>query len=154
MMLVTVGDKQAFASAACDAVNGGALNQAAVGAIFAITGGPVTGFAIGESLTFTVTNAGPGSARSNWDLSSGNGTVVASLGLVLGPASDVVTYTVTGNNQDTSLQWTGGFVDNASVTATCAAAASQRQQRQAAQPADRHDQAGGGGIGQRHHQCG
>lgn len=121
LALVTAGGGQAHASAACDAVNGGALNQA-VGPglpVFAITGGPVTGFAIGERLTFTVTNTGAGSARANWDLLSGNGTILASLGVVLGSASDVVTYTVTGNNQDTSLEWTGGFVDNASITATC-----------------------------------
>jgi hypothetical protein len=97
------GGEHALASAGCDAVNAGALNAPAGGAVKA-----VGGLAVGDTVTFTITVTGPG----GWTLSSGNNTILAATAV-----SGTQSYTVKGTNADTTLvQITGVAV---TVTATC-----------------------------------
>jgi hypothetical protein len=66
--------------------------------------------------------SGPGGITRNWNLQSGNGTILNFFSS-LNPVTQTESYTVTGNNQDTTLrQVLAGPNTTISVTATCTAA--------------------------------
>jgi hypothetical protein len=107
----------ALASAACDAVNAGNfnVNQAGTG----VSGKTLSGFAIGDKLTFFV--IGGNDVHDDWFLLtiSPSSTLLE----VEGPSNGTsISYTVTGNNGDTTLQTnlsvTNSFV-SMSASATC-----------------------------------
>jgi outer membrane autotransporter protein len=113
MGLFGFGGGQALASAGCDAVNAGALNAPAGGAVKV-----VGGLAVGDTITFNITVTGPG----GWTLSSGTNVILAATA-----ASGTQSYTVKGTNSDTTLvQITGASV---TVTATCVPAAASSSGR-------------------------
>jgi hypothetical protein len=119
---MVAGSSSALASAACDAVNGGGFNAGgSFGLLHTLTGGPIDGFAVGETLTFTITTTGTGT-RLGWTLVAGGLTDVATLGVAPAPVTDVVTYTVTGALGDTNLRWSYTATETTdSITVTCAA---------------------------------
>src|SRR5262249_30868318 len=120
--LVSVGGRQALASAGCDAVNAGGFNGS--GTSFFLLKQTIAGFAIGDAVTFTITSVVGPSSELVWRLFSGNFTQLNEL--VTSSSMTVVrSYTVTGNNQDTTLNQIMIARPGASgtVTATCKVAA-------------------------------
>jgi hypothetical protein len=116
--LVSIGGGQALASAGCDAVNAGGFNDTVTNLNTSVK--TVANFVVGDKITFAITMTGAGGGQ--WELQNGNNTILES---VTGSATQ--SYTVTGNNNDTTLRQTirsnspGATVQ---VTATCTAAAS------------------------------
>jgi hypothetical protein len=114
-------DGEALASAGCDAVNAGGFNDS-IG-----PGGnstkTVAGFSVGDAISFSISTLG---GPQSWTLKSGNGTTVNSFFTAF-TVTQTESYTVTGNNQDTTLSQTindmGAPSPGVSVTATCTAAA-------------------------------
>jgi hypothetical protein len=105
--------RDALASTGCNAVNTGGFNVSA-GAFGNKT---IVGFAVGDNVTFTITWSGNGSwlFRTATFIELDDSPISATSG------SQTRSYTVTGNNQDTTLiQFT---VDGPTVTASCTAAA-------------------------------
>lgn len=108
----------ATTSAGCTAVNGGGFNDTVES-----TGAPasdtktIANFVVGDKVTFTINFSGVGT----WTLKSGNSTQLNSM--TNNGGSPQVSYTVTGNNQDTTLSQTISVVGvNGTllfVTATC-----------------------------------
>lgn len=123
--ILLFGSGEARASAGCDSVNAGTLNVTQ-------TNGPafsqktVTGFAVGDKITFTVTGVNVAFAASaQWWITSVSvpGTLLDDYG-IYSSGTVVRTYTVTGNGGDTSLKQVLRFqVQNIgqtiSVTAAC-----------------------------------
>jgi hypothetical protein len=118
--LVSIGGGQALASAGCDAVNAGGFNDS-------VTAGntstkTITNFAVGDTVTFTITLTG--GVQAQWTLKSGGGTTLETQS----GSSATRSYTVTGTTSDTTLQQqiaaTTGGGTTITVTATCVAAAS------------------------------
>jgi hypothetical protein len=119
------GSGEARASAGCDSLNAGTWNVTQ-------TDGPafsqktVTGFAVGDKITFTITGVNAILAASaQWWITSVSvpGTLLDQYG-IYSDGTVVRTYTVTGNGGDTSLKQTFRFqVQNigqtVSVTAAC-----------------------------------
>jgi hypothetical protein len=73
-VLVSIGGRQALASAGCDAVNAGGFNDSNAEGGSSKT---VQNFAVGDKVTFNITTHG-----GSWSLSSGNGTVLETQDLV------------------------------------------------------------------------
>jgi hypothetical protein len=103
----------ALASAGCNAVNSGSFNVS-TGAYGNKT---VVGFAVGDNVTFTITWSMSGS----WLLRTATFIELDGSPISAADGSQTRSYTVTGNNQDTTLiQFT---VDGPAVTASCTVAA-------------------------------
>jgi hypothetical protein len=110
--LICGTSRDALASAGCNAVNTGGFNVSA-GAFGNKT---VVGFAVGDHVTFTITWSGSGS----WLLRTATFTDLDGSPISAASGSQTRSYTVTGNNQDTTIiQFT---VDGPTVTASCTAA--------------------------------
>ena len=118
--IMIAGSGQALASAGCTAVNANGFNDSVESPLaggFASDTKTIPNFAVGDKVTFTIQFSGSGT----WTLNSGNGTQLntkSSNGSI-----PPVSYTVTGNNQDTTLSQmistgpAGGSL--LQVTATC-----------------------------------
>jgi hypothetical protein len=110
--LICGTSRDALASAGCNAVNTGGFNVSA-GAFGNKT---VVGFAVGDHVTFTITWSGSGV----WLLRTATFTDLDGSPISAASGSQTRSYTVTGNNQDTTIiQFT---VDGPTVTASCTAA--------------------------------
>ena len=106
----TSGD--ALASGGCNAVNGGGFNVSAGD----FGNKTVGGFAVGDNVTFVITASSSGS----WILRTASFANLDGSPIFATIESQTKSYTVSGDNQDTTLtQYSGGI----SVTASCTAAA-------------------------------
>src|SRR5208282_2383721 len=103
----------ALASVGCKAVNMGGFNVSA-GSIGNKT---IGGFAVDDNITFTITWSSSGS----WLLRTANFTLLYGSPIFATSGSQIRSYTVTGNNDDTTL--TQFTIDGPTVNASCAAAA-------------------------------
>lgn len=109
--LVCSGNGGALASAGCNAVDAGAFNVSGNSA----GAKTVSGFAVGDHLTFAIAANSSGS----WILSTAGFNNLAGSPLFAASGSQTKSYTVTGESQDTTLiQYSGGLT----VTASCSAA--------------------------------
>lgn len=121
LVAALLGTGQAFASAGCDAVNAGGFNEPLS---LGFSTKSVSNFVVGDAITFTITTIGGGA--EGWTLTSGNSTQLDQF--VTGfTVTEVRFYTVTGNNQDATLNQTitaPGPQGGLGVTATCIPAGS------------------------------
>ncbi len=133
--LMTAGGSQAQASAGCDAVNAGGFNFTVTitAPPFTVVAAPsISGFAVGDAISFTLTASG--AKVLLWALSSGNSTVLDTATVIA--SSQARSYTVTGNNQDTTLVsgiLGGGSTGTVTVSATCTPSASNSNKLRALQ---------------------
>jgi hypothetical protein len=111
--LICGTSRDALASVGCNAVNTGGFNVSA-GSFGNKT---VVGFAVGDNVTFTIAWSSSGS----WLLRTANFTSLNGSPIFATSGSQTWSYTVTGDNQDTTL--TQFTVDGPIVTASCTAAA-------------------------------
>ncbi len=110
--LICSTSRGALASTGCATVNGGGFNASA-GAFGNKT---IVGFAVGDTITFTITWSSSGS----WLLRTANFTSLDDSPIFATSGSQTRSYTVTGDNQDKTLtQFTN---DATTVTAACTAA--------------------------------
>lgn len=107
--LICGTSRDALASVGCNAVNTGGFNVSAGG----FANKTVVGFAVGDKVTFTVTWSGSG----YWLLRTPNLTSLNGSPIFATSGSQTRSYTVTGDNQDTTLT---EFADyGPTVTASC-----------------------------------
>jgi IPT/TIG domain-containing protein len=111
--LIRGTSRDALASAGCGAVNTGGFNVSASG----FGNKAVVGFAVGDKITFTIAWSSSGS----WLLRTANFTNLDDSPIVATSGSRTRSYTVTGENDDTTL--TQFTYDGTTVTASCTAAA-------------------------------